>query len=191
MYVFFLLTWSRSYWEPPKFTFKSFFCMPDTAFEVVCPSPQGSRSPGLYQWPHCVPPITGSVSEPGGHGVGGAGPQGLVPPNGKSSDVSSVDVSGAQAGQMSPLPPSLNTPFCLPRWPSDVAHGVTAGFVKVQATGNHIWSAWHGGYFYTVHFFPFLFICFLHFFSLLFLLDLLLYYSIFKPRHTFPSDFLM
>lgn len=113
MYVFVLLTWSRSSWEPPKFTFKSFFCMPDAAFEVVCPSPQGSRSPGPRPVaPLCAPPpITGSVSESGGHGVGGAGPQGSVPPNGKSSDVSSVYVSGAQAGQMSPWPPSLNIPF--------------------------------------------------------------------------------
>lgn len=59
-------------------------------------------------------------------------------------------------------------PLCLPCWPSDVAHGRTACFFKVQATGNHIWRAWHGGYFYTVHFFPFLFICFLHFFQFAF-----------------------
>lgn len=140
MYVFFLLTWSGLYWEPPKFTFKSFLYMPDAAFEVILPQLTGK--PGrrlLPAAPLCaLSPITGSVSESGGHGVGGAGPQGSVPPNGKSSDVSSVYVSGAQAGQMSPLPPSPNTPFCLPRWPSDAAHGITAGFFKAQATGNHI-----------------------------------------------------
>lgn len=108
--------------------------------KLSAPAHREAREPWpLPVAPLCAPPpITGSVSQPGGHRVGGAGPQGSVPLNGKSSDVSSVYVSGAQAGQMSPLPPSLNTHFCLPRWPSDAAHGVTAGFFKVQATGNHI-----------------------------------------------------
>lgn len=77
MYVFFLLTWRRSYWAPPKFTFKSFFCTPDAAaFEVICPSPRSEPEPRpLPVAPLCAQrPITGSVSELGGHGVGGAGP---------------------------------------------------------------------------------------------------------------------
>lgn len=55
--------------------------------------------------------------------------------------------------RLSGLPAGLQTP-----------HMAEQQAFKVQATGNRIGSAWREGYFYTVHFFPFLFICFLYFF---------------------------
>lgn len=119
------------------------------------------------------------------------GPQGSVPLNGKSSDVSSVCASGAPAGQMSPSPPSLNTPFRRPLWPSDAARGTTAALSKHRPQEIAFEVPGMEGIFTPFTFSLFFSSVLCIFFSLLFLLDLLLYYSIFKPRHTFPSDSLM
>lgn len=111
MFSFYLLGLGRI-GSHPSSLLNHFSACQTRLLKSSAPAHREARVLPLPVAPLCAPPpITGSVSEPGGHRVGGAGPRGSVPPNGKSSDVSSVYASGARAGQMSPWPPSLKQPF--------------------------------------------------------------------------------
>lgn len=136
MYVFFLWTESGSFWVSPKSTFKSFFRMPDMAFEVVCTNPRGSQRPGLSTSGPTVCPTTHNRKHIRAGWVGQAHGARLHQAENLLTCPPWTRLEQEQVRCHPGLQVSTRLSG-LPCWPSDAAHGGAAGFQSPGHRKSH------------------------------------------------------